>query len=126
MRIQTKYSDRIENCRNCEEFEIWVSDKYCCGVTKQPLFLMPNCPMEDYRVRTDLDPCYYWFPLPAFAKSFCSHVAYGEQCQFKRGDYCVSVYGTYLIADMCRCPCPRFDIDGHKCQPRDNYPILRE
>jgi hypothetical protein len=126
MRKSMNFKDRLEFCGTCsEEIYHWVDGK-CCSHTGQPIFLMSGCPMGNDRVRTDLDPCYYWFINAGFAKVFCNSTRSGYPCQFNHGGVCHSFYGTYQIEMMQRCPLPRLDADGRRRQPRDVYPILRD
>lgn len=120
------FADRLEFCAQCEEEMYHEIDGKCCSQTRQPIFLMCGCPMGDDRVRTDLDPCYYWFPNSAFATSFCNTAKYGKPCQFNHGGICHTFYGTFKITMMQRCPLPRIDVTGKRQQPYDVYPVLRD
>lgn len=115
---------QLEKCDQCynlfrDPIEGWV-----CDQTMQPVFMMHACPMEDNRVRTDLDPCYVWFPSTGYALAHCRNAAYGRPCQFMCNHVC-DITRTD-IRYMAYCPLPRLDPETLKTlKPKANYDILR-
>ena len=117
---------RNEKCANCYELFDNGFEGYVCEQTKQPIFMMQNCPMEDLHVKCDLDPCFVWFPNGRFAETYCRTVAYGKPCQFHVSGYCQCGYYSGKVRDMRYCPLPRFDIyTGRKLKPMKNHDIVR-
>ena len=117
---------RNSKCADCYELIFNGYEGAVCDRTRQPIFMMPNCPMEDNTIPCELDPCYTWFPTSKFAITYCKTVAFGKPCQFKLGEECNCGYYYGLIRNMRYCPLLRYDIHtGKKLKPRENYDIIR-
>jgi len=127
LEIGTMNKEKRKNCEQCTEIGKDFCDGKICTQTGQLLFLMVRCPMEARGPSIDLDPAFHWFPNGGYANTYCNHCGKDTgPCHFCFGATCDSPYGRYPIKELTHCPLPRFDSQGHRMQPRDKHPLMRD